>query len=240
MQQPCPGPILARTARPLLTGGFVALSSAPGPLFSGFVSALSLAHLSVSWVKFFFFFREWWWCIDSVGARTHHRNKASRTAYTLVSSAKTELGTFPAHVPTSSPKWCGCPGPSCRLDGSCQCIRDKFPSPAAITSDRCPALPSALPGPALCWLLVAWSLLTRLAYLTARLSSLLFCFPVYCRGTGPVHVQLREAACAWPAARRGVLAARKKKRHTVHWAAACSISHCCPPPPPSLAAAAGL
>lgn len=195
----CPGPILARTARPLLTGGFVALSSAPGPLFSGFVAALSLAHLSVSWVKFFFHER---WCIDSLEHALTTETKASRTAYTLVSSAKTELGTFPAHVPTSSPKWCGCPGPSCRLDGSCQCIRDKFPSPAAITSDRCPALPSALPGPALCWLLVAWSLLTRLAYLTARLSSLLFCFPVYCRRTGPVHVQLREAACAWPAARR--------------------------------------
>lgn len=137
----CPGPILARTARPLLTGGFVALSSAPGPLFSGFVSALSLAHLSVSWVKFFFSLSRVVVVHRLVGARTHHRNKASRTAYTLVSSAKTELGTFPAHVPTSSPKWCGCPGPSCRLDGSCQCIRDKFPSPAAITSDRCPALP---------------------------------------------------------------------------------------------------
>lgn len=181
-----------------------------GPVLGAGPSFLGFCFCSVSGSpvgimgQVFFFSREWWWCIDSVGARTHHRNKASRTAYTLVSSAKTELGTFPAHVPTSSPKWCGCPGPSCRLDGSCQCIRDKFPSPAAITSDRCPALPSALPGPALCWLLVAWSLLTRLAYLSARLSSLLFCFPVYCRRTSPVQTQLREAACAWPAARRVV------------------------------------
>lgn len=49
--------------------------------------------------------------------------------------------------------------------------------------------------------LVAWSLLTRLAYLSARLSSLLFCFPVYHRRTSPVPAPAtRGSLCfAWPA-----------------------------------------
>lgn len=155
------------------------------------------------------------------------------------------------------PKWCGCPGPSCRLDGSCQCIRDKFPSPAAVTSDQCPALPChALPRPALAAsclvlgrlvglhtsLIVDRALPICLRYLSGcpPCRHGLFCFPVYYRLTrereSPVPPPAtRGSLClglhAGQSRRRGEEERERegKKRHTVHWAA-CSINNCAPPP----------
>lgn len=145
MPVPCPGPTWPGPPA-LLTGELVALlTSAPGPLFSVFVPALPLAHRSVSWVKFF---RR---RIDLLEHALTTQTKLP--AHRIYSSQSTKQRARNLSCPCShlsSPNWCGCPGPSCRLDGSCQCIRDKFPSPAAITSDRCPALPChALPCPAL-------------------------------------------------------------------------------------------
>lgn len=78
----CPGPILARTARPLLTGGFVALVLGAGPSFLGFgFCSVSGSPVGIMGQVF---------SLPAVvhrlvGARTHHRNKVSRTAYSYSS-----------------------------------------------------------------------------------------------------------------------------------------------------------
>lgn len=140
---PCPGPILARTARPLITGLVVLwhLSSAPGPLFLGFCFSSASGSPVCITIGQSLQAQTTCWITHSPPKLPHHNTVYSSQSVYKEEVLQVELGTFPAHVPPSSPKWCGCPGPSCRLDGSCQCIRDKFPSPAAVTSDRCPALP---------------------------------------------------------------------------------------------------
>lgn len=144
---PCPaGPIFAPD-RPLSAHWLrlAALSSAPGPLFSSLSNSfcphcLCQAHQFASWVNYFCSRRDL-----LPAARATYSSQPILS--TLRKKRENTARNLSCPCPTSlCPKWCGSPGPSCRLDGSCQCIRDKFPSPAAITSDPCPALPClALP-----------------------------------------------------------------------------------------------
>lgn len=191
---PCPaGPIFAPD-RPLSAHWLrlAALSSAPGPLFSSLSHSfcphcLCQAHQFASWVKYFLQIAE--------------TRSSQPILSTLQKKEKTQLGTFPAHVPPlSAPSGAVLPAPLAGWTDRANVFATNSPHRRPSRQIRallCPALPCLALCRVLAGCLVARPL-CRPTYIIARVC--LFSLFVT-RMTSPV---IRPAMCArqpvtWPA-----------------------------------------